>query len=159
MASAKPKSQTEPKPKSDEGKKKSSKKVVTGILAVIVLAGGIGSYFLLAKPAAAKGAVLAPVSYNVGPIVTNLDDGHVIQEQMTMMVSGLASAAPLDAQRARVTNMVIQTLSGWSYNGLLTANGKQQLRHQIETQMDALLAGMGHKPTVTALYFTNFIMQ
>ncbi len=150
-----------------KGEKPDNKKGGTGkklafISVPVLLVAGAGAYFgmgmLSSKPA--KAAVQQPVNYDIGPITTNLSDGHIIQEQMTVVVAGDVTSAELKTDQPQITNMVIETLSGWSYNALLSPSGKGELRNQIETRLDALLKTIpGTKATVDELYFTNFIMQ
>ncbi|MDA8397505.1 MAG: flagellar basal body-associated FliL family protein [Actinomycetota bacterium] len=146
-----------------EAKKKKGKRGKILMLAVPgLLLVGLGTYFglgmLNSKPA--KAAVQPPVSYGIGPITTNLEDGHIIQDQMTMVVTGGVTAGELKSDQPQITNLVIETLSGWSYNALLSPGGKAQLRSEIETRLDGLLRAIpGSKAKVSELYFTNFIMQ
>ena len=149
------------KRKKGEEKKGKGTKILLVVLPLLLLAGA-GAYFglgiLSSKPA--KAAVQPPVSYDIGPVTTNLDDGHIIQEQMTVVVIGGVTAAELKSDQPQITNLVIETLSGWSYNALLSPSGKGQLRSQIETRLDGLLKTIpGSKAKVSELYFTNFIMQ
>ncbi|MDA8117258.1 MAG: flagellar basal body-associated FliL family protein [Actinomycetota bacterium] len=147
--------------KAKKEKKGKGKKLVFIAVPVLLIAGA-GSYFglgmLSSKPA--KAAVQPPINFDIGPITTNLSDGHIIQEQMTVMVSGGVTSAELKTDQPQITNMVIETLSGWSYNALLSPSGKGELRNQIETRLDSLLKTIpGTKAKVSELYFTNFIMQ
>jgi flagellar FliL protein len=147
--------------KDEESKKGGKKKLVIFMLPLVLLGAGAAYYFLMGtSPSKSKAAAaLPPVVYNFGPITTNLNDGHVVQAQMTFQFKGGTVITPISTQEAQIMNDVIETFSSWSYNALLPANGKAAFASQLMSTLNTLFKKDPGKPQIQQIYFTNFIMQ
>ncbi len=145
-----------------EEKKSGKKKIIILMVPLILIGAGAAYYFLLGASSSKSkltAAKLPPVVYNFGPVTTNLNDGHVVQAQMTFQFKGGTVTTPLSAQTPEIMNDVIETFSSWSYNALLPASGKSAFATQLISTLNKLFVSDPGKPQIQQIYFTNFIMQ
>ena len=150
------------KGKGEEKKKKKGWKMLIIVMIPLILLGAAAAYYFLfgsGNNVKKQITALPPVVYNFGPITTNLDDGHVVQAQMTFQFKAGTSTTPLQSQKAQIMNDAIEEFSSWSYSSLLPSSGKAEFARQLIATLNQLFAHDAGKPKIQQVYFTQFIMQ
>jgi flagellar FliL protein len=151
------------------------KKIILIAVAVLLLAAaGAGAMlFLKADPPAeneAAGASTEKLPKAADPIYQGLDPDFVVAFQNPKTVRFIKLSIEVmaredDAIEAVKTHMpairdrVIMLLSSKDEASLLDAEGKELLRAELLTAVQAVLQENIGVPGVEAIYFTNFVMQ
>ncbi len=149
-----------PSAKKEKGKKK-GKKLFLLILVVLLLGGGAGGYLMLSSAKRPQGKVsLPPVTFSVPQITTNLDDGHLIQVSMILVLDPGDSTALVRADLDQLENAAILAFGSMSFGQLSPSSGRVAAQQVLANTFNAVLHH-GKKPwdTVTGVEFTNFILQ
>lgn len=158
-------------------RKGSALKWVVIAVAVLLLAGGGGGayWFFVLRPqavqaAGAEGAAPTKedehgeggVALKFDPFVVNLADPggtRYLRVGLSLVVDGdEATAKELETGKVkllRIRSAVLELLSQQISDQVVTAEGKQALKHAIEEQAKAVLAPM----EVTDVLFTEFVVQ
>ena len=149
-----------PKGKKEKGKKK-GKKLLLLLLLALLLTGGGGGYLLLssAKRPASK-VPPPPVTYSMPQLTTNLDDGHLIQVSMILILQPGDSTAVLRGDLDKLENAAILAFGSMSFGQLSPSVGRLGAQQTLASTFNTVLH-RGRKPwdTVTGVEFTSFILQ
>lgn len=152
--------QLQPKP---EPKKKGKGKVlVIALLLVVVLGGG---YFakskLLKPPEYAKGQPVPNGSvFSLGTVTVNTVGGQYAQAAIVLQLTKPASEKVVGEQAVELKNAAIGDISGWTYTRLLHPATRVALQRQLLVSFQKILGTVdGAAQQVSAVYFTNFIVQ
>ena len=151
------------------------KKIIIIAVAVLLLAvSGVGAMlFLKEDPSAENGAAAESIekqSKVADPLYQGLDPDFVVAFQNPKTVRFIKLSIEVmarddDVIEAVQTHMpairdrVIMLLSSKDEASLLDAEGKELLRAELLTAVQAVLQEIIDVPGVEALYFTNFVMQ
>ncbi len=151
-----------PKAEEPEAPPKKSKKKLFIIIAVLVLL--VGGY-------EAKSILLAP-HYKPGQkvplgkilpldqLTVNLSDGHLVQASISLQLTSVASASTLSADLPRFDDAAITVLGADTYNGLLPAAAREQVKAEILKDCQKIAGTVdGAAQQISAVYFTSFILQ
>lgn len=159
---------------SNKGVKKSPKKLILIILAVVVLLGSLaGVYFYFSKNAKTghaeekvvehEQAVEPDVFYELSsPLVVDFPPGgsaKVIKIALVILVQGESNVAVLKKHEPMIRNNLLMTISALGAEKAKTTEGKQELRASMVTEIGKVLEKMAGKNTVKDVYFTEFVMQ
>lgn len=130
--------------------KKSKKKLIIILVAVVVVAGA-AYYFLLgskpAKPGPPKpGAVVA-----MDDTTLNLTGGHFLKLKIALQT---VVGAPSTIDTSKAADLMISEFTGQSMATLSTATGRNRLKSELLTKIEA-----AYPHQVMGLYFTEFVMQ
>lgn len=153
--------------------KKSRKKLVFVLIAVLLVAGGGFVYLKVLKKPAAPASSTQPGAVLQMPTQTlNLADGHLLQVGYALQLTTTAEKATILSQQARIENAALNVLSPYTYHALLTQKAKQQAQHRLTAAVQQVLATAptpdGSKPPsgtgpartgVLRAFFTAFLMQ
>ena len=159
------------------GKKKL---VLMAIALVVLLGGGAGTFFVVsggggaasAEPEAraeadSGGDAAAAVDdsgsgasefFSLEPFVVNIKDGkrdRYLKLKPDLELTTKAAAEQLTQRLPMVKDVVITLLSSKTFDELRTIEGKDLLREEMMTRLNAQLSG----GKVSAIYFTDFIIQ
>jgi flagellar FliL protein len=147
------------KAKSKEGKK-SKKKLVILIAVVAILVAAAVSYFLFFSGAKTKKPVPIPVDYSFPQLTTNLDDGHIVQVDMTLVLKPGDLTAEVNRDLPKLQNAAILTFGQMSFSQLSPTSGRLLAESQLTDVFNSVLHS-GPKPwdTVLTVEFTSFIIQ
>ena len=159
----------------DGGKEGGSKTLLIIIIAGFVLflaVAGAGFYILLQKmPGSGAAAVTAakPVAetaqpstelgplFPMKPFVINLagDQKRFLRVKMDLELKDQATMEQVRSQLPRVKDKILTILSSKKFQDINTVEGKNKLRAEISTAIDALYT----KGTVTNVYLTDFVVE
>jgi flagellar protein FliL len=140
------------------------------VLAVLLLAGGVGAWFAFAphgkqKHAEAKKAPLAPALYVAldPPFVVNFEADQAVRFLQITVQAMSRDQHTLDLLKANdpvVRNDLLLLFGNQKYTTISTSAGKEKLRADALDAVRKVIAGAGGKPElVEAVYFTSFVMQ
>jgi flagellar protein FliL len=155
---------------------KSKKKLIIGIVALLVLAGGgAGAYFAFGGKHDAKGGKEAKAKVEekekLPPRYVTLDPPFVVnfeaesavrflQVSVGIMTRDLETEKLVKENDPRVRNDLLMILGGQTYASVSTTEGKEALRTRCLDAARTIVKEMGGEPTrIEALYFTSFVMQ
>jgi flagellar FliL protein len=151
---------------------KSSKWLIIGIAAFVVLAGGgAAAFFLMGQsdhPKKAHEAVkepLAPPLYVAldPPFVVNFEGEQLVrflQVTVQVMTRDPASVEMLKANDPVVRNDLLMLLANQKYEVVATRAGKEKLRTDALTAVRHVIESAGGKADhIEQVYFTSFVMQ
>lgn len=157
-----------------------SKKALTILLAVIVLMMGMmgGGFFLLwqkmstaiaqveaqnnggqkaKSEKSAKGSSIGPV-YKMDTMIVNLADQggkRYLRVTMEFEVSSAEVIKEINERLPQLRDAILMILPSKKYADIATTQGKIALRKELMDKMNAILK----TGTVTAIYFTEFVVQ
>ena len=133
---------TEPEAKG--GKKK---KLLVVLVAVLAIAGA--AYWFLLRPtpevAPEPGEVV-----RVEPIQINLSGGHYLKIGIALQLTADAH----EADGSKALDATIDLFSGRSMDQLTRTESRQELKHELEKELEHLYHG-----DVMGVYFTDFVTQ
>jgi len=166
-----------------EGKPKAKKSsggllpIINLVLLVLVLAvGGFIAWTLMQmeKPAAQTGKVAQtedtaipeaaddtgqpPVLVGMDTITVNLADTDInrfLHTKIDLAVRNEAAKAKIEANKAKINDLVITLLSSKKFSDIRTPQGKYALKEEMVYRINRAVGG---KP-VKSLYFTDFVSQ
>jgi flagellar FliL protein len=159
-----------------EGNSKKKLMIIAAIVAVIAILASVGvTFFLLGdnEPTDVVEEVveeveepqepLAPVSYsNIKPpfLVTFDAGGRQRYMQLSITVSSRDSSSldALEYHMPLIRSKVISAYSGLEFAAIQTEEGKEALRLQTVTVINAVLEGEG-ATGIENIFFTNFVLQ
>jgi flagellar FliL protein len=138
----------------------------------LLLAGGVGSFFLLqggdkkqAKTDAHKESVKMPALYVAldPPFVVNFDAGagaRFLQITVQLMTRDAHMAEFAKAHEPVIRNDLLLLFGNQKVEEVSTRDGKEKLRAAALEAVRKIIATEGGKPEeLEALYFTSFVMQ
>lgn len=142
------------------------------LLLAVVVAVGIANLYLLLQSrdqtGEATGAPLRnmssePIFVNVGPLTVNLQSDaygqRLLYIGLTLQVANIESRDMLARHMPEVQSRLLMLLSGQNAEELIPAEGKQKLADAILATFGKPLAQAQATPDITAVLFTNFIVQ
>ncbi len=151
-----------------ELKSKSKRGLLIGIVAALVIGGGVAGYFLtrgdqahdepkVEPPAPAKYLALDP------PFVVNFqgeDGAKFLQVAVQLMTRDPVVEELLKEHDPQIRNDLLMMLGAESASDLRSREGKAKLRDKCLEAVRAIVKGVGGAAEkVEALYFTSFVMQ
>ncbi len=147
---------------SESGKKKFPiKMAVIGSKVLAVLGGGgvylfsggkSGSASGAAKKKEEVGAVLVPME----PFILNLaDPGRFLKMTLQFEATSAAGGQLINLNKPELRDAIITLLGSETVDGIMSADGKMQLKDDIILRANQVLG----KPVVKNVYFTEFVMQ
>lgn len=139
-------------------------KLIIIIAAVILVAGGIGGYFFFSskghsEEAAPKADVKGvPIIYSLDPFIVNIYDGQdlrYLRVKVEMDVASEEVKAEMQARQAQFRDAILVLLSAKTLLDVRDEQGKNQLRQEIFTAVNNILA----PGKLKRVYFTDFVVQ
>src|SRR3954451_6393098 len=138
------------------------------IPAVVVAAGLLGAAYFMsqgggkasAAPATAGATPSTTVKESNGEVdkinsvTINLADGHYVKLGLALQLKEGIKATEFDPQSARALDLAISTLGDHTMAQLAAANGRETVKQELNQKVVAAYNGK-----VTAIYFTEFVMQ
>lgn len=105
-----------------------------------------------------------PVFYKTlePPFVVNFEDqGHVrfLQVGIDVMVNDELMVPEIDKHMPVIRNNIVLLLSSQGYADISSREGKEKLRAQTLSEIQAILKKRTGKPGVEEVYFTSFVIQ
>lgn len=149
---------------SGNGNGKGKMKLIIIIAAVILVAGGIGGYFFFSskghsEEAAPKTDVKGvPIIYSLDPFIVNIYDGQdlrYLRVKVEMDVASEEVKAEMQARQAQFRDAILVLLSAKTLLDVRDEQGKNQLRQEIFTAVNNILA----PGKLKRVYFTDFVVQ
>lgn len=151
-----------PKPAEAEAPPKKSKKKLFIIIAVLVLlVGGYEAKSILMAPHYKPGQKV-PLGkiLPLDQLTLNLSDGHLVQASISLQLTAVASASQISSDLPRFDDAAISVLSAQTYQGLLPATAREQVKAQILLDCQKIAGTTaGAAQQVSAVYFTSFVIQ
>ncbi|MGA8708469.1 MAG: flagellar basal body-associated FliL family protein [Steroidobacteraceae bacterium] len=156
-----------------EAPKKKSKKLLFGVIALVLVGGGVGGWMALKpKPGAADGAdkaektkpPAAPIYFKYDPaFVVNFGgegSARYLQVMVETMTRDPAVAEIIKNNEPAVRNDLVMLFSSQDNATLLSAEGKEKLRQSTLEAIRKVVASEGGDPKlVENVYFTSFVIQ
>lgn len=163
---------------SEEQPKAGGKKklIIIAVLVVLLLGGAAAAFFMMGgekkedggkdhksdKPA--EQAAPQAIYLALDPaFVVNFTGGgrrtRYLQAKIEVMSKKPEAIEALKLHMPAVRNALVLLLSGQSYDSLLSAEGKEQLRIQVLAAIQAIMKEQAGDPGIEAVYFTGFVMQ
>ncbi len=131
--------------------------VLIALIAVLLLGIGAVAYWFLAIHKSGKQTLAAiektTDTYDLGQQTMNLGDGALIQVDVKMHLTTLASKSDIAKEAAPLTNAEILVFGQSTSANLLTASGKQAVQQQLVTQFNKILGPVNKLPQVQGIYF------
>jgi flagellar FliL protein len=117
----------------------------------------------LSNPAAAYDATRIPIFVAVGPLTVNLQSDSYGQRLLyiglSLQVPDMATRELLTQHMPEVQSRLLMLLSGQNADLLIPASGKEKLTQEIIAQFQQPLAQTTSPIAISAVLFTNFIVQ
>ncbi|HJQ06736.1 MAG TPA: flagellar basal body-associated FliL family protein [Nocardioides sp.] len=128
----------------------SKKKLVIGIVVLLLAVGGAGYWFFLkpSGPAVPKPGAVAPLD----SIQVNLADGHYLRLGIALQLTTGAGKDPVDGSKA--LNAAIEVFSGLPVAEVNKRSQREKLRGELEKDLEKAYDG-----DVMDVYFTEFVTQ
>lgn len=141
--------------------KKSRKKLFVILAVLVVLIGGYEAKSILLKPhyTAGQKVPLGKI-LPLDQILTNLADGHDVQVNISIQLTSVANTSAMSADLPRFDDAAISVLSADTQSQLLPAAGRAEAKAQMLARFQKIAGTVdGAAQQVTAVYFTNFVIQ
>jgi flagellar basal body-associated protein FliL len=141
-------------------KKKGRRRQIVIALVVVLLLGGYIAKGKLLKPhygpghQAPNGQILT-----LGSLTVNLSDGHLIETNLALQLTTVASTKQINTDLPKFDNAAITVLGEQTYPGLLAPAGRAALKVQLVKAFQQVAGKADGSQQVTAVYFTSFILQ
>jgi flagellar FliL protein len=147
--------------------------IVAAVLAVLLIGGGVGAYFLLSKPNAEESAKPGeedahaedehpPVYEKLESFTVNLaDQTYYLQiEEMTLLVDSQETQGKIKVRLPEVRDALFRLLSSKTAEELFDKAGKDNLAEEIRREINGILHIKGADKGVKKVLFPkNFILQ
>ena len=165
----------------EEAKPKSSLKLIIIVAVAMLILGGGGAYFFLGgkteapATAAAEGEEGAEGDAEAAPVKTeafyfSLDPRFVVnfvgkskarflQVQIDGVTRDSMIKEDVTLHLPKIRNNVLMLLSSKTYNDLNNPEGKEQLRQEVLTEIQAIIKEETGHEGVEDIFFTSFVMQ
>jgi flagellar basal body-associated protein FliL len=142
-----------------EAKKSPKKKII--IVFVVLALVGFEAKGKLMKPHYKAGLAPNASIFALGSttITTNLSDGHLAQVGISLQLTKAASSKTITADIPELTDSTIRILSGETYNGLLGPAGRASFAAALLHAFQSDLGTSEGAQQVSAIYFTDFVLQ
>ncbi len=130
------------------------------ILPVLLLLGGGGAayyFFFRAKPSAPPEQTY---QLDLPELTLNLadeDKPHYLKTGVSLIIVGAPPEEALQERESEIRDAVIMVMTQHTYRDLLSAEGKETLKQNIRTAVEAVLCEHGFQ--VGDVLFTEFIMD
>jgi flagellar protein FliL len=128
--------------------KKSKKKLLIGLVLLLVI-GGAGYWFVLkpkpAHPAPQPGAVVA-----LEPIQVNLQGGHYLKIGIALQLT----SSTKEADGSKALDATIELFSGRSMDELTRTRSRETLKEELVKRLEKL-----YEDEVMDVYFTDLVTQ
>jgi flagellar FliL protein len=139
------------------------KKLLIGILGVILLAGGGAAYYFLFGPNPAEAAEEAPppelaAIVELDPFITNIADERRARVQVALAVAPVERAAQVQADPlvvARLRDKILTMLAARAYEELNSPSGKEDFRQKVRIAAQQIVAD----GEVQEALFVDFVIQ
>lgn len=144
------------------GKKKGGKKKLLIVVAVLLVVVGVYFVKFRSHPVVYKPGQPVPPGKvtSLGTLTVNTADGHLVQVGIDLQLTKPAQTKTVSADQPQLRNAAILDLGQQTYTGLLAPSGRAALQKQLLTSFQQVLGTVdGAAPQVSAVYFTNFILQ
>ncbi len=148
--------------------------LLLGVGVLLVIAAGVGGYFVFASKSAASaehaGADAGHGNTAAGDIYYAMDPPFIVNFeipapvrflQVTVEVMAHEQSA-IDAVQKHmpvIRNNLMMLFSGQDYQVIRTREGKEALRARTLTEIQSILKQRTGKSGIEAVYFTSFVMQ
>jgi flagellar FliL protein len=140
-----------------------NKKLLTGILAVVLLAGGGTAYYFQFGPyqgeAAKEEIPPEPAAIvKLDPFVTNIADDRRARVEMALAVAPISRSAEVQADPllvARLRDKILTMLAAGTYDELSSPKGKEDFRKKVQIAAQQLIAD----GEVQEALFVDFVIQ
>lgn len=157
-----------------EEKPARGKKWLWIVLAIIILAGGGGAatwFLVLApEPVTEEGAEGEEAAVKGKPHYLQIDPGFVVnlndpdfmrylQVDVEIMTFDQAVLAKVEEVMPEIRNRLLFLFGQQKYEDLIPRSGKEALQEKAREDINKIMASHGMTETVSAVYFTSFVMQ
>ncbi len=130
-------------------------------LPVVLLAGGGATYFFFIRPKAPKPPPPEETyTCEINDLTVNLADqdrAHFLSASIGLIIAGPHPEEAVEESHAHICDAVVMVITQHTYKDLLTPEGKQVLKDDINTAVTAVLPDQHHR--VTDVLFTTFLMD
>jgi flagellar FliL protein len=146
--------------------------VIIAIVALLVLGGGAAAFLLTGgEPEAAADGTAVDAKPTAEPIYIPLDPAFVVNFQdkndktkflkaeLNVMTFDDDVSAAITKHMPAIRNNLVLLFSRQLYEDLLPHDGKEALRAEALSQVQAVLQQHTGKPGIEDLFFTSFVMQ
>jgi len=146
-----------------EAPKKSKKKLIIIIFVVLAL-GGLKEKALFIKPHysakhPAPNGEIYPLA-NTSPFTVTTSDGHLVQTNIALQLTTVASSKKLAMDEPAIESIVIKIFGDATYPELLSPSGRSACATEMLKEIQALLGPVDGSVQVSAIYFTGtFVLQ
>ena len=126
------------------------------IVVVVLLVGALAYWFLVMNKGGKQtlGTIERTTdTYDLGQQTMNLGDGALIQVDVKMHLTTLASKGDIGKDSAALTNAEILVFGQATSANLLTATGKQAVQQQLVAHFNQILGLVDKLPQVQGIYF------
>lgn len=157
-----------------EEKAPGGKKKILILLVLFLLLGGGGgaAWFVFGQSAedTAEDAGETKVTVGAKPHYLQLDPGFVVnlndpdlmrylQVDVQLMSHKEATISKVEEIMPEVRNRLLLLLAQQTYEELIPRAGKEKLQEAVKTDINNLMASHGMAESISAVYFTSFVMQ
>ncbi len=136
------------------------KRLILIILPTLLLLGGAGAayyFFFYTKPSAPPEQTY---QLNLPDLTLNLADEdrpHYLKTGVSLVIAGAPPEEALQERESQIRDAVIMVMTQHTYRELLSAEGKEALKQNIQIAVEAVLCEHGFQ--VRDVLFTEFIMD
>ena len=141
--------------------KKSKKKLFLIVAVLVLLVGGYEAKSILMAPhyKAGQKVPLGKI-LPLDQLTVNLSDGHLVQASISLQLTSVASPSSISSDLPRFDDAAISVLSAQTYQGILPAAAREQIKAQILQDCQKIVGTVdGAAQQVSAVYFTSFVLQ
>ena len=139
------------------------KKLLIGMFAVVLLAGGGAAYYSLFGPNPAEAArefpLLEPAAVvRLDPFLTNIADERRARVQVALAVAPVSRSEEIQTDAlviARLRDKILTMLAARTYEDLNTPSGKEDFRNEVRTAAQQVIAD----GVVQEALFVDFVIQ
>lgn len=149
--------------KTDKAPKKSKKKLVIGLVAVVALVGFkekglfIKPHYTASHPAPNGQIYELPTS---SPFTVTTSDGHLVQTNVALQLTTVASTKKLTSDEPAMEAVVVDVLGESTYPDLLSSAGRTAAAGEILKGIQTVLGPVDGSVQLSAVYFTGtFVLQ
>lgn len=132
--------------------------IIIGIVAVVLIVGGILGYFLVFKSDDPKEEEIVYNEFELGEMYSNIaDENKIAKFNIVIEYTNEETLAKITKNKTQLINNVYEIFRTEKYETINKATGQKRLREKVRQMIIETLES--DESTITNVYFKEFIVQ
>ena len=141
---------------------RSRRVILIAIVAVLLLGAAALVYLATSSSGPTKlamGPIVGMPGQPSGGMVVSLNDSHYLNIELALQSTNVTDSSELSADAPELQNAVISVFGGMGYSYLQDAANQPAEKAAILQDFQQILGKKNGLPQVSAIYYTNFLLQ